>query len=286
MNNKKQIIRKAHGTGLWFPADPVELKSIVRGGIGEANHLPPISNRIIAAIAPHAGFVYSGRIAGATFRALKDNANNKDFTPETAVIIGFTHKYPLSGIAILDGDAISTPLGTTDLDMEGANILIKNSKIIRFDAKPHAFEHSAENEVPFTQFALPDTKIILVLMGDHSNDTIAELVSALITLASKKKIVVIASTDLLHDPDYDKVTATDKKTLEIITSLDDKKLMAQWTPDHQVCCGIGPVITAMRFARQMGSKKGITLMYRNSGDDFPDSRGRWVVGYGAVVFPQ
>ena len=165
MNGKKTVVRHAQGTGMWFPADPVELKSIVRGWTGDANRLPSISNRITGAIAPHAGFVYSGRIAGATFRALKDNSSIPGNKPETAVILGFTHKYPLSGIAIMDGDAISTPLGLTALDVEGAEILVKNSKLIRFEAKPHAYEHSAENEVPFVQFALPDTKIILVLMS-------------------------------------------------------------------------------------------------------------------------
>ena len=284
MTSKTTGVRHARGTGMWFPADPVELKSLVRGCIGDANRLPAISNRIIGAIAPHAGLIYSGRVAGAAFRAIKDNSADPKNKPETVVIIGFPHKYPLNGIAILDGTAIATPLGTTPLDEEGANIMIKESRLIHFDTEPHAREHSAENEVPFVQMALPDAKIILVLMGDHEEETINAMVSSLKVLSAKKTITVIASTDLLHDPDYDKVTVTDKKTLEIISKLDDKKLMEQWTPYNQVCCGIAPVLTIIRYAKEMGCKKGDVLMYRNSGDDFPESRGRWVVGYGAVVF--
>jgi AmmeMemoRadiSam system protein B len=61
-------------------------------------------------------------------------------------------------------------------------------------------------------------------------------------------------------------------------------LLKSWSYGHQVCCGIGPVVSALRFAQSQGCTQGVLLHYRNSGDDFPESRGNWVVGYGAVVF--
>jgi AmmeMemoRadiSam system protein B len=95
---------------------------------------------------------------------------------------------------------------------------------------------------------------------------------------------VVASTDLLHDADWERVAKTDRVTLQQIAALQTERLNAAWSAGQQVCCGIGPVLTAMAFAQGMGVRQGEVLKYRNSGDDFPDSRGNWVVGYGAVAF--
>jgi len=89
---------------------------------------------------------------------------------------------------------------------------------------------------------------------------------------------------MLHDPDYDLVTKTDKKTLQLVAAMDSKGLLDQWSPRRQIFCGMAPVAAVMGFAKGLGCKEGKVLYYRNNGDDFPESRGQWVVGYGAVVF--
>ena len=90
--------------------------------------------------------------------------------------------------------------------------------------------------------------------------------------------------NLLHDADYEKVTNTDKNTLRLMEKMQIMKLWSEWSYDHQVCCGISPVMAAMKYAEKHGATIGDLLYYRNSGDDYPESRGNWVVGYGAVVF--
>jgi len=155
---------------------------------------------------------------------------------------------------------------------------------IYFKYGPHQGEHSAENEVPFVQAALPSVPLVVALFGDHDGETLSAVVSALEKLARQKKILVVSSTDLLHDADYDKVTRTDAATLKRIAALEDEALVKSWSPHQQVCCGLMPVLTAIRFARAQGCAAGQVLRYRNSGDDYPESRGEWVVGYGAVVF--
>jgi hypothetical protein len=134
------------------------------------------------------------------------------------------------------------------------------------------------------QAALPGAKIVVGLIGDHEEATIGELVDALNKLAARKKIVVMASTDLLHSPDYELVTRTDRRTLAQIVDMKTESLRDSWDYANQVCCGIGPVLAAVKFAAKRGCPSGLLLHYRNSGDDFPDSRGNWVVGYSAVVF--
>ena len=274
-------IRMAHRDGRWFPGLRPELEAMLREFLGKANPAP-VNGRIVAAIAPHAGYIYSGPVAGYTFRAIRDNAatNGK---PDTVVILGFSHRGGFPGVALLDGASVETPLGGVAIDMITATELAESSPRIAFSSAPHADEHSAENEIPFVQAALPGTKIVVGLMGDHDEKTVNDLVKALVAASAKRSLLVVASTDLLHDADYERVRKTDGETLAIITSMNAAKLAARWSYSEQVCCGIGPVLTVMKYAEAMGCGKGTLLHYRNSGDDYPESRGQWVVGYGAVV---
>jgi AmmeMemoRadiSam system protein B len=283
----RRVVRRAHGSGRWFPGTKRQLESMVEGYI-EAAEVPAIKGRIVAAIAPHAGYVYSGKVAGHTFRAVRDHAA-AGHKPEVVVVVGFTHGMSFRGVALMDGAALATPMGEIALDGASAKVLAGQSKRIFLDYRPHdrglrGAEHSAENEVPFVQAALPGVPVVIALMGEHSADTLSDLVAALVVLAREKRILVVASTDLLHDPDYDRVTKTDKATLKLVAALDHEALAKAWSPSSQVCCGIGPVLAAMQFAEAQGAKAGTVLHYRNSGDDHPESRGSWVVGYGAVVF--
>jgi AmmeMemoRadiSam system protein B len=281
-NAPSHVVFKARGGGRWFPGSGPELDQMVRACISNA-HPPAVTGRIVAAIAPHAGYIYSGPVAGYTFRAIADNARTAG-APDVAVVIGFSHRGAYRGVALLDADAIATPLGEAALDREAGRKLTAGSPLVYFQSGPHEGEHSAENEIPFLQTALPGVKLVVALMGDHEPDTLDALATALLALARDRRVLVVASTDLLHDPDYDLVARTDKATLERIAALDVDGLLRSWNHGNQVCCGIGPVAAAMRAAAAQRCRQGTLLHYRNSGDDHPESRGSWVVGYGAVVF--
>ncbi len=276
------VTRQAYGSGRWFPGNRQELKGMVEAYMENAR-FDPVKGRIVGAIAPHAGYVYSGKVAGFTFQAIRDNARHAG-APETVVVLGLSHSGAFPGVALMDGDVIETPLGKSALDGEAAEMLAAESSRIFFNYGPHQGEHSAENEIPFVQAALPGVKMVVGLMGDHDPETLDDLVAALGALAEKKRILVIASTDMLHDPSYDRVRETDLKTLEKLKRMDFKGIQKAWGYDKQIFCGIGPVLAVMKFAEALGCKKGSVLHYRNSGDDFPEGRGSWVVGYGSAVF--
>lgn len=286
--SEARIVRQAFGGGRWFPGRPAELKRMVDGFIADAQ-VPSVTGRIVAVIAPHAGFVHSGAVAGHAFRAIRDNAATNG-APDVVVVLGGFHDMRRTGLrfrglALMDGDALSTPLGEVVLNKAAAEKMVKASNAVRFLYDPHVGEHSAENEVPFVQAALPGTPVVVGVFGDHEEATLSGVVKALGELAKDCRVLVVASTDLLHDPDYDKVRTTDAVTLKQIAALDDKALMGGWNGEHQTCCGVMTVLTAIRFARAQGAAGGQVLKYRNNGDDDPRSRGVWVVGYGAVVFP-
>ena len=283
MNDRKaKTIRGAYGAGKWFPSSGDELASLIDGYLKDVE-VPKIDGRIMAVMAPHAGYIYSGKVAAHAFRAVTDNARAVG-GPDVVVVVGFCHSVRFPGVALMDGDMLSTPLGDVELDVEAGILLAGSSDSIAFDYRPHQGEHSAENEVPFVQVALPEAKIVVALMGDHESGTVDAFVSALGELSQKKKVLVVASTDMLHDASYELVTRTDKETLKTIESLEHDVLEREWGPSCQILCGIGPVLTAMKYAESKGCKRGTVLHYRNSGDDFPESRGSWVVGYGAMVF--
>ena len=279
---QERIVRKALGAGRWFPGDKENLRRIIDKCIENAG-VEKINGTIVGAVAPHAGYLYSGKVAGYTFRALKENAA-AGHKPETVVVLGLSHRGGFPGVALMDGDAIETPLGEAILDREAGEALAAQSPWIFFDYSPHAGEHSAENEIPFVQVALPGAKILVGLIGDHDPRILNDLIAALGDLSKKKKIVVIASSDMLHDPDHALVAKIDRETLKKIRAMDKMGIRKDWTPHNQILCGIAPVLAVMGFAEQQGCKKGTILYYRNSGDDFPASRGRWVVGYGSVIF--
>jgi len=152
------------------------------------------------------------------------------------------------------------------------------------DQSFHAQEHSAENQLPFLQVALPQVPVAVALIGGHDPDVAIRLAAALQAAAQGRRMCVIASTDLLHDPDFDRVVASDQVTLGMMERLDFTGLNKAWSYTSQVCCGIGPVLTVLEVARRSGCRQGKCLAYCNSGDIDPAGRGQWVVGYGAMIF--
>ena len=278
----RRILRTALGAGKWFPGNRQELETVVAGHINGAG-VPPARGRIVGAISPHAGYLYSGAVAGHVYRAIRDNAATLG-APQTVVVLGFSHRGAFRGVALMDGSAFVTPMGAMPLDAEAAAFLAATDPRIAPDYRPHQGEHSLENQVPFVQAALPETALVMAMVGGPDAAIMDALATALTRLGERKRLLVIASSDMLHDPDYDKVRRTDQATLRRVSAMDDMGLLRSWDYTQQVFCGIGPVVTAMRFARQQGVTGGTVLQYRNSGDDYPESRGQWVVGYGAVAF--
>jgi AmmeMemoRadiSam system protein B len=284
MTTAATTVRTAVGAGRWFPGRAAELKKMVEGYIAAAEN-PRVAGRIVAGIAPHAGYIYSGKVAGHVFRAARDQATDPRQAPETAVVLGFVHRTSFSGVALMDGQALRTPLAETPLDAAAGEELVKASAgCAQWNYAPHNGEWSAENEIPFVQAALPQARLVVGLFGDHDPRSVSGMARALQQLAAIRRILVIASSDMLHDPDYEKVGRTDRQTLETTAALDAEALQRQWSYERQIYCGLMPVLTVMRWAAQMGCRQGQVLHYRNSGDDYPESRGEWVVGYGAVVF--
>jgi AmmeMemoRadiSam system protein B/AmmeMemoRadiSam system protein A len=278
-----ETIRPPLLAGSWYPEDPEELTTMVDDFLAAVE---PIDGNPIALIVPHAGYVFSGPITAYGFKQL----TNADY--DTVVIIASDHQLPLSDpISVWAEGGFETPLGIVPVDTELAAAILASDPRITSDAMAHDGEHPIEIELPFLQRVCPQCKIVPILMGDDSQESIQILAEALIEILPGKRSVVIASSDLSHYPTYNDAFVVDGATLAAIETGDPdhvestiENLMAVGFSNLSTCaCGEGPIQVAMHVANGLGSDTITVLSYANSGHS-PYGDQTQVVGYGAVMF--
>jgi AmmeMemoRadiSam system protein B len=234
----------------WFPSNSKELSNLLDQFLNKKNKL---KIEIHGLIVPHAGYAYSGEIAGKAFSLLKD----KKF--KRVIILGPSHYNAFRGLALLNN--IKTPLGNVD---------VLNLDFIHLKLD---YEHSVLNQIPFLQ-RIGINKIIPIVVGDISMDE-AEFFAKQIGKLLDKETILIISSDLSHFFPYNKAESIDKETIKIIESLDLKK---QKEID---ACGKFPLLIAFNLCNKKGWKPKL-IEYKNSGDVTGDKSG--VVGYASFVF--
>ncbi len=269
--------------GSWYPADPDELAQMIDGML-EAERL--VDGAPLALIVPHAGYVYSGPVAAAGFRQMR----NGEY--DVAVIIAADHQAPLSSpISVWVEGAWETPLGRMPVDADLARALVQTDPRITFDPAAHQGEHPIEIELPFLQRVCPHCRIVPILMGADDEETVRVLADALLSALPGRKAVVIASSDLSHYPSREDARAVDGAILAAIETGDPDRVretiaatMKRGVPGLITCaCGEGPIRVTMRVAAGLGADTVSVLRYANSADS-PYGDPQQVVGYGAVMF--
>jgi len=276
---RRKIVRHPAVAGYFYPLEPQTLKMDVRTHLKTAkkNKLP---GRIMGLVAPHAGYVYSGIVAGAGYRLLDKNIKK-------VIVIAASHHHRFNGISIPDVDAYRTPLGDIPLAREAH--LLRSLKSVTYSPEgkkedpnalhlkigyvpeAHNREHSLEVQLPFLQEALEDFELVPIVCGLVN----ADLLAALISRIMGRETLVIASSDLSHYKAYEETNKLDKVTVDAITNLKFSKM------DACEACGKIPVLTLMKLAQAKGWE-GHTLDYRNSGDT--SGKKDRVVGYTAIAF--
>lgn len=277
--------RKATWAGQFYPSSPGELTRIVDEQIEKAG-TRKTRGELLGLVVPHAGYVYSGAVAGHAYRYLRESAGDFD----TVVLVGNAHHALVSGVSIYAEGSFASPLGEVAVDAAFTRELLKQGEI---DSSGHAHEreHGLEVQLPFLQRVLKDFKIVPVLLGPHLPlEMEKELIDALARGGGEKKALLVASSDMSHYPDYDTACEVDKKTLSAIGAMDlpalDRALDEGMGAGHRGLdtglCGEGAVKLVLRAVLERGANEGIVLNYANSGDVSGDKS--QVVGYGAVAF--
>lgn len=270
-----QSIKEPNVSGQFYPADPAELAQEVQGHIEAASN-PVSDKRIEVIIAPHAGYYYSGAIAGHSFKAVQ----NAPYA--TVVILAPSHFHPFDGVSIWKEGGLRTPLGTVPVDADFAKELIRKNEKFYFDPQAYNREHSLEVELPFLQRSLKNFKVVPIIMGQASYETCQALAQALKdVIADRQDVLIVVSTDLSHYHDDATARAMDHATLTAVKELNAGKIWQLCTLGRLEMCGFIPVTTALIYAQLKGLPEAQIIRYANSGDVTND-RDR-VVGYSSVV---
>jgi AmmeMemoRadiSam system protein B/AmmeMemoRadiSam system protein A len=279
-----QKVRPAGVAGGFYPADPKVLSATIDDLLAHATP-PSIPDPILAVVAPHAGYQFTGPVAATAFAELKGRKFSR------VVVIGPTHHVAFDFTSIYDGDAYATPLGTVQVDKAFARQLVKMSPTIQLsgmghDITPAGAEHSIEVELPWLQRVLGDFELVPIVMGEQSYENSRALGVALAKLIQDKNTVgntlIVASSDLSHFHTYDEAETIDHKTLGALAAWDYFSMSRNFEAGVWEACGGAPIVAAMIAAERLGANQAQVLKYANSGDTSGD-RSR-VVGYSADVF--
>jgi AmmeMemoRadiSam system protein B len=253
---------------MFYPDQPGELRAMVLGFLAEAagRRQPGANAACRAVVAPHAGYVYSGSIAGSAFDGLSGGEVDR------VVVLGPSHFVPLRGLALPAADALVTPLGAVAVDGHAVPLLAGLPQVSENDAA-HAREHSIEVELPFVQVCFPRARVVPLVVGAASAAAVAEVIERLIDSPASRLVI---SSDLSHYLPYESALSTDQETAATILRLDPSLSPIQ-------ACGVYPLNGLLLAASHRGWQAR-TLDLRNSGDTAGDRRR--VVGYGAFAFDE
>ena len=258
--------RPAVLAGQFYPADPGTLARMVDDCLAAADNYP---GRPKAVIAPHAGFVYSGPIAGSAYTAIRWRREQI----RRVVILGPCHRVPVRAFAVPSYGAFETPLGTVPVDREGIVAALRLPGVEQRD-DAHLPEHCLETQLPFLQRLLDDFTILPVLVGAAAPNATARLLEQ---LWGGEETLVVISSDFSHFHDYETARRLDTAACHAIEVLEPDRL-----GDEQAC-GRHAIRGLLKRAQAL-DLRATTLDLRNSGDTAGAARRDSVVGYGALAF--
>jgi len=226
-----------------------------------------------AIVVPHAGYIYSGRVAGEVYSSVE--------IPDLIIIMGPNHTGAGKPISVMTEGAWRTPLGDVKINEPLANEIIKKCPVATKDTHAHLKEHSVEVQLPFLQYIKKSFSFIPVVLGDYNINNLQVFADSIADVFKEREVLIIASTDLTHYEDSDSARAKDSLVLNNIEKLDEEEMLKEIEDKDISMCGWMPTYVALRAAKSIGATKGIVIKYMNSGDVSGDYS--QVVGYGGAV---
>ena len=264
-------VRHPAVAGRFYPARPEILMRDVQCYL----EVPGDKIEATGCVVPHAGYMYSGHVAGAVFGRLA--------LPERFIILCPNHTGMGKPLAIMSEGAWETPLGQADIDRELATELRSAFHSISEDSNAHRAEHALEVQLPFIQALRPKFTFVPVAVGIGSYEPLGELGEAIarVIAAHEHKILIIASSDMNHYESDAITRVKDHKAIEQILKLDARGLFDVVVSEDISMSGYGPTVAMLTAATRLGARSAELIKYATSGDISGDRDA--VVGYAGVI---
>jgi hypothetical protein len=265
------MLRPAAVAGRFYPGDPDELHAAVNKFASTSAE----KREAIACVVPHAGYMYSGLIAGQVYGALE--------IPRKMLLIGPRHFPRGEALAILSEGAWSTPLGNAKIDEALAADLKHAFPSLREDETAHSTEHSLEVQLPFLQTLAPDFEFVPVVLGTDRLETLESLGRAMakVIAAQSEPVLIVTSSDMNHYESDEITRVKDRLAIESILSLDARGLYDVVRSKEISMCGYAPAVATLTAARELGATRAELVAYATSADVSGDRD--WVVGYAGLI---
>ena len=284
------LIREPVQAGSFYPAQETQCRRDVEVCVAEG--APPFEGAVLGGIVPHAGWTYSGPVAGQVFAAMIARAR-----PTTVVIFGAVHRHRGRQAALFPSGRWETPIGPVQVDERLVDRVLGQTNLIADDAYAHELEHSIEVQVPFVRHLLPSAAILPIMVPPTADAVeVGEAVARTVE-SYQVSSVMIGTTDLTHyGPSYGFTPegagpqgvawakdVNDRRMIDLILSLAPEQIVPE-AELHGNACGAGAVAATVAAVRHLGAD-GATLLQHTTSHEVPGGRGGFdSVGYAGIVF--
>jgi MEMO1 family protein len=266
------MLRLPAVAGQFYPGDPRELAEFIK------THTKPEGEKqkVRACLVPHAGYVYSGAVAGAVFARIS--------IPEKILLLGVRHFPQGEALAILSGGAWRTPLGDALVDASLAARLREECPALREDHVAHSREHSLEVELPFLQVLSPGFSFVPVAIGTLQFADLTKTGEGIarVLLNAAEEILVVTSSDMNHYEDEETTRHKDGLAIECLRKRDAQALYDICREQNISMCGLGPAVVMLTAMNRLGVRQAEVVRYSTSADR--NGNRKQVVGYAGMIF--
>jgi hypothetical protein len=264
-------IRNPVVAGQFYPRAPSQLTAQIEEFIDEK--VP--KEEVIGLVSPHAGYIYSGPVAGAVISRIKFK--------DTFIIMGPNHTGRGKPFSIMTKGVWKTPLGNVRIDQALGKEILGRSAYLEEDPVAHLYEHSIEVQIPFLQYFKRDIRIVPIVFSYHTGDVYKEIGKAMAASIKglKRDVIIIASSDMTHYEPYESAKLKDTRAIEAILELNEDELLKRIEELNITMCGYAPTVSLISASKELGAKKAELIKYQTSGDISGDYSS--VVGYAGII---
>lgn len=257
--------------GRFYPAEREALTREVEAHVDQSAEKFPV----LGIVVPHAGFRYSGDVAGAVYSRVE--------IPDTIILLGPNHTGRGEAVAVMTEGAWFMPMGDVTIDHELAKAICDESVVAEPDSLAHQFEHSLETQLPFLQFFKKEFKIVPICLMRSKISTCKKLSEGIVRAINKLKrsVLLVASSDMTHYESHFKAGIKDRHAIEFIQSRDPAGLNETVRSENISMCGVNPVTVMLQCSESLGAREAELVKYMTSGEVSGDMD--QVVGYAGMI---